>query len=113
MRAEIQLNSLSSFRVGFEGIVGADDKTDIALDDISFSTGCYKVSRSNNWGSNAMKVGSGEEKWFAGTCNDKSESRVAHNFSKMTIIQFPGPSEELTENFSNDDGKGVDNFTRQ
>lgn len=56
MRAEIQLNSRSSFRVGFEGIVGGGDKTDIALDDISFSAGCYKVSRSNNWGSNAMKV---------------------------------------------------------
>lgn len=107
MRAEIQLNSQSSFRVGFEGIVGGGDKTDIALDDISFSAGCYKVSRSNNWRSNAMKVRSGEEKWFAGTCNDKSESRVAHSFSKMTIIQFPGPSEELIANFSNDNGMSV------
>lgn len=43
VRAEIQLNSGSSFRVGFEGIVGGDDKTDIALDDVSFSAGCYKV----------------------------------------------------------------------
>jgi len=43
VRAEVQLNSGSSFRVGFEGIVGGDDKTDIALDDISFSAGCYKV----------------------------------------------------------------------
>ena len=43
VRAEVQLNSRSSFRVGFEGIVGGDDKTDIALDDISFSAGCYLV----------------------------------------------------------------------
>ena len=43
LRAEVQLNLGSSFRVGFEGIVGGDDKTDIALDDISFSAGCYKV----------------------------------------------------------------------
>ena len=43
VRAEVQLNSGSSFRVGFEGVVGGDDKTDIALDDISFSAGCYKV----------------------------------------------------------------------
>ena len=44
VRAEVQLNSGSAFRVGFEGVVGGDDKTDIALDDISFSAGCYKVS---------------------------------------------------------------------
>lgn len=43
VRAEVQLNSGSSFRVGFEGVVGGDDKTDIALDDVSFSAGCYKV----------------------------------------------------------------------
>lgn len=43
VRAEVQLNSGSSFRVGFEGVVGGDDKTDIALDDISFSAGCYTV----------------------------------------------------------------------
>lgn len=43
VRAEVKLDSYSSFRVGFEGIVGGDDKTDIALDDISFSAGCYKV----------------------------------------------------------------------
>ena len=43
VRAEIPLNSGSSFSVGFEGIVGGDDKTDIAIDDISFSAGCYKV----------------------------------------------------------------------
>ena len=43
LRVEVQLNLGSPFRVGFEGIVGGDDKTDIALDDISFSAGCYKV----------------------------------------------------------------------
>ena len=43
VRAEVKLDSYSSFRVGFEGIVGGDDKTDIALDDISFSAGCYVV----------------------------------------------------------------------
>ena len=43
VRAEVQLNSNSNFRVGIEGVVGGDDKTDIALDDISFSAGCYKV----------------------------------------------------------------------
>ena len=46
VRAEVQLNSGTSFRVGFEGVVGGDDKTDIALDDISFSAGCYKVHAS-------------------------------------------------------------------
>ena len=43
VRAEVNLDSYSKFRVGLEGIVGGDDKTDIALDDISFSAGCYVV----------------------------------------------------------------------
>lgn len=44
VRAEVQLNSRSTFTLAIEGIVGGDDKTDIALDDISFSAGCYLVN---------------------------------------------------------------------
>ena len=40
IRAEVPLNAYQNFYVGFEGMVGGDDKTDIALDDISFSAGC-------------------------------------------------------------------------
>lgn len=43
MCVEVKLDFYLLFRVGFEGIVGGDDKIDIVLDDISFFVGCYKV----------------------------------------------------------------------
>ena len=43
IRAEVALDSpYNSFYVGIEGIVGGNDKTDIAIDDTSFSAGCYQ-----------------------------------------------------------------------
>ena len=41
IRQEVKIDSTTVFRVGFEATVGANDKTDISLDDISFSAGCY------------------------------------------------------------------------
>ncbi|EDO47788.1 predicted protein [Nematostella vectensis] len=41
IRAEVPISMSRAFYIGFEATVGGDDKTDIALDDISFSAGCY------------------------------------------------------------------------
>jgi len=42
LRADVALDSrYNDFYVGIEATVGGDDKTDIAIDDVSFTSGCY------------------------------------------------------------------------